>query len=80
MVDYWLDPPPNSMIKEAKTLETLPNGDKISYMRIKMPMMSEREAVTKDSVRKLEDGSLFLSVTTVDHPDAPKVKGAIRMF
>jgi len=44
-----MNPPPNKMIKEFKTLETFPNGDKITYMRIKIPMMSEREAVAKYS-------------------------------
>jgi len=80
IVDYFMNPPPNKMIKEFKDLEIFPNGDKITYTRFKIPMMSEREAIAKYSHKKMDDGSIFITVQSCEHADAPKVKGAIRMF
>jgi len=47
LIDYVHNPPTSKMIKEIKTLETFPNGDRVMYTRIKIPLMSERIATLK---------------------------------
>ena len=44
--NYFTHPQKNSSIKEAKIIETLPNGDLIMYFRMKLPMMSDRDFTT----------------------------------
>lgn len=79
VVDYYINPPPNELIKEKKDLETLDDGSLIKYMLISMPMMSERDNVIQISQKNI-DGGVFLVVTTVEHPAMPPVKGVVRMF
>lgn len=81
-VDYFMNPPPSqqAMIKEMRTLEEIDENTKIVYWRFKMPMMSERDNVISLHKRKLDDGSVYFCVKTVERADTPEVKGIVRMF
>ena len=68
------------MLKEFTKVEEIPEENaKIYYMRIKMPMMSERDNVMRIFFETRPDGSRFISCTTVDHPKCPIRPGVVRM-
>ena len=45
---------------------------------MKIPMMSDRDVVSQQMVVEKEGGKLLI-LKSVDHKDAPQVKGVVRM-
>jgi hypothetical protein len=76
---FWLNPD-SGMIKELEILETRENGDVVFYMRIKMPLMSDRDNVALIHEEDIEDGGKYISCQTIEWPSKPPMKGVIRMF
>ena len=66
-------------MKEQKTLEKFDDGSMIQYMRVAMPMMSDRDNVMHVSTMDT-DGGAFAVVQTVDHPSMPPNPKVVRMF
>ena len=67
------------MIKDFKTIETISDDCLVKYIRISMPMMSDRDNVMQMSKKALDDG-VFLSLHTVEHPAMPPNPKIVRMF
>ena len=67
------------MLKEYRDIEKFDNGDCIKYMRVSMPLMTDRDNVMSLSTREME-GGWFLNMKTVEHPAMPPQKKIIRMF
>ena len=67
-------------VKEIRIVEKHDDGTpKLMYSRSKMPMMTERENLVEQYKKDLGDGrTLFLS-RSVDRPEFPRTKNAIRM-
>lgn len=65
-------------IEETKVLESSPN-DQVQYWRMKLPLMSRRESLSRLQVADKEDGKFFL-VSSCDHPDAPHYEGSVKVF
>ena len=74
-----MNPPPTKFLKEYRDLEKFDDGSCIKYMRISMPMMSDRDNVLQVTTKKMDDGTL-LTMRTVEHPAMPEVKKVIRMY
>ena len=79
-VDMMLEPPPSPMITECCELEKLPNGDKIMYHRMKIPLITDRDNVAIFHHEKVEGGGLFLITKSIVHKEKPVIKKVIRMF
>lgn len=78
-MDYYLNPPQTGVYKDFKTLEKFDNGDVVIYMRIGMPMMSDRDNVLHTTHKEI-DGGTFLNMKTIDHPAQPPVAKVVRMY
>jgi hypothetical protein len=67
-------------LKQFKVLEVDDQGlPLIIYSRNKLPMMTDRESLIRQT-RKYLDGDKTLTITqSVDHPDYPLTPSAIRM-
>jgi hypothetical protein len=79
-MDYLNNPPmDDGMIKEMRKIEDIPDGQ-IMYWRFKMPMMSERDNVCKVLSKKLDNGDLFIAMSSIEREDTPPMKGVIRMY
>lgn len=68
------------MVKETYTIEELPDGTQVKYLRFKVPMMSERDKVFTLKKELMPDGSLFFSSATIEHPKCPVRPGVVRMY
>ena len=68
----------DGLIQDLKCLEKRADGSEIKYWRMKIPMMSDRDNVCQQWVVEKEGGK-FLMLKSVDHKDAPNVKGVVRM-
>jgi hypothetical protein len=69
----------SKMIKEYYDLEKFDDENCIKYIRITMPLMSDRDNVLAVSSMNKEDG-WFLNMRTTDHPKMPPIKKVIRMY
>lgn len=79
VVDYFVNPPPTKMFKEFRDIEKLNDGSIIKYIRVGMPMMSDRDNVLFVSQMKVDDGVL-LTLRTVEHPAMPPIPKVVRMY
>ena len=79
MIAFYTNPPPTKFLKEYRDIEKFDNGDCIKYIRISMPLMSDRDNVLAISTKNIDDG-WFLNMKTVEHQAMPPVKSVIRMF
>jgi hypothetical protein len=69
------------MISDFKKLEVCENGDTILYMRMKMPLISDRDVILKCHDETLEkEGGTYFKCDTVDRDDVPPVEGVVRMY
>ena len=60
LIDFYMNPPPNDMIKELTMLEQSDDGMNATlYMRFAMPLMSDRDNVCKIFQSKQDDGSYW---------------------
>ena len=67
-------------IKEFKVVEKLPDGTPaLMYSRSKMPMMTERENLVEIVKKELDDGRTLSTARSVERPEYPRTKNAIRM-
>jgi len=74
----YFDKASGNAIKECTELEVLPNGDKIVYIRLRVPMMTDRDSAQYQHIEKV-NGGLFISSQTVDWPACPPKPGIVRM-
>ena len=65
-LDYWLNPPTNDQIIEAKVLEKYDDGDTVRYWRFKLPMMSDRDNIQHTVIKEVDGGTLG-AMKSVEH-------------
>jgi aspartyl/asparaginyl beta-hydroxylase (cupin superfamily) len=63
-----------------RVLEKIDENTEILYMRMKIPMCSDRDMILQNVVKNLEDDTQYFHLVTVEHKDMPVIKGVIRMF
>jgi hypothetical protein len=69
---YLENPEQTDMLKEFRKIEDLPaESAKLYYMRLKMPLMSERDNLMKIVQQEFDDGTLFISCSSVNRDDFP---------
>jgi hypothetical protein len=68
------------MIPEFKVFEKYSEDDLKMYMRMKIPMMDERDNVSHMKIHRLEGDKIFWKMNTIEHPDYPESKKIIRMY
>ena len=76
--EYMNPPADDGLIQDQKCLEKRADGSEVKYWRMKIPMMSDRDVVSQQWVVEKEGGK-FLMLKSVEHKDAPLVKGVVRM-
>ena len=78
--DKQMDDKEMKHIKEFRVVEKLPDGTPaLMYSRSKMPMMTERENLVAIVKSELDDGRTLSVARSVDRPEFPRTKAAIRM-
>ena len=78
--DFLLDLEKLPGYQESSTVETLPDGCIIKYLRVKAPLMKARDHCWKYTFKTLEDGSIFACIRTIAHPKCPPRSDAIRAY
>ena len=66
-------------LKLFKILEEKSANEKVFYILSKVPMMSDRDLVMHFKKEQLTDDKMLVVVKSVEHPQDPKTKGAVRM-
>ena len=81
ILPYFLNPKMEhqSLIKEWKVLERLPNGGQIIYMRLRLGIMSDRDNLFMVNQTKSPLGGDFIQAVTIERDDVPLVKKVVRM-
>ena len=81
IVTYWFNPPIDLIkaVTDFRIIERISPDEIVVYLRVKMPMMTDRDQVVHLKVFRGDD-QIFIREQSVERHDAPPVKGAIRMF
>ena len=81
LADIYRNPSQDQMshFKMHKVIEKT-DETYISHDQVPMPMMSDRDGVFHQIVRKMSDGNIFIQLKTLDREDCPPAKGVVRMF
>jgi len=74
-----LDKEAMANLKLFKMLEEKSANEKVFYILSKVPMMSDRDLVMHFKKEQLTDDKMLVVVKSVEHPQDPKTKGAVRM-
>lgn len=80
IMDYWLNPPKSSFVKEMRVVEEWADGTKDVYTRMRIPLMSDRDMLCRMKTIKINDDRDYMEVTSIERDDCPLVKKVVRMF
>lgn len=78
--DYYRNPPDSEYMKECTVHETKPNGDMITYLRMGLPLMTDRDCVVYIHEEKVNETDLYINAQSIVYPPRPPIKDAIRMY
>ena len=70
----------SDLMKEFRCIQDNGEEDQIYYMRMKMPMMTERDNVAHMCTKRLDNDELFVQMKSVEHADYPVKPNMVRMY
>ena len=79
IADFFINPDNLPGLQKWVDVETLSNGDEIKYYIVKAPLCDTRDNVLKYLFTRNDDGSIFISIKSWDHPMYPQSADHIRV-
>ena len=70
----------SAMVKEFRCTHDNGEADRNYYFRFKLPMMTDRDNICNISVDRRENGLIFLTMRSIEHPDFPPLPNVVRNF